>query len=291
MANTVVQQINSELENLQKELIRFKPTVDYLNDAKANVNSAVNALNKGERDFHKKVAELQNTYESFIQLSDSVSGILNKIDSIDFPERLSNIETSVTETISILEASKEATLTELQKASEVITKADFAGKFSDLNSIIEKSVDYNKNLAIAIQQQKLPERINSLSQSVSNTIANSFKEVEQNTEKIANSTAKSITDLNLPFRFEKLDANVAGILAAVQNTQTRLENIERNLSDKIKDASAKQGSAITTLQNQLLDKLTKIEKANLERAKNAQIINYITWGIILASALGVRLLF
>lgn len=44
-----------------------------------------------------------------------------------------------------------------------------------------------------------------------------------------------VEKINFPERLDKLDANVAGIMAAIQSVQSRLDNIERNLSDRIKD--------------------------------------------------------
>ena len=88
MANPIVQQISAELETLQKELGQFKATVEYLNGAKTHVSEAVQTVNQAETNFKLKIEELKNTYNSIIRLSDSVTQIIAKIDTINFPERL-----------------------------------------------------------------------------------------------------------------------------------------------------------------------------------------------------------
>jgi len=82
MANPIVQQINNELSELHTELSKFKNTVDYLNGAKAAVKDAVIKVNHSEAHFNKKVEELKSTYNSIIGLSDSVSSVMKKLDTI-----------------------------------------------------------------------------------------------------------------------------------------------------------------------------------------------------------------
>src|SRR5689334_8311695 len=107
MANAVVQQINAEMEELQKQLSQFKSSVEYLNNAKANVSKAVDTVTKAEEHFNQRVEELKNTYQSFIQLSDAVSAVIQKIDTVNFPNRLDNIQETLKDTIKNLTDIKE----------------------------------------------------------------------------------------------------------------------------------------------------------------------------------------
>jgi chromosome segregation ATPase len=280
MANPIVKQINAELSELQKELAKFKDTVDYLNGAKAAVKDAVIKVNHSEAHFNKKVEELKLTYNSIIKLTDSVSSVIIKLDTINFPERLDSIEKAVKDTILYLNETKKATLEELQKASEIITKADFDGRFKNLQTIINESVKSNENLANSIENQKLPEKIERLEKNVNKklesfekgineTLDEIISDLEENTDKIAKETAKSIHDLNIPTRLDKLDANIAGIMAAIQSIQSRLDNVERNLSDKISDISDKQKEEFSSIKS--IMELT---------SKKHQTFTYITWGLI-----------
>ena len=270
MANPIVQQINTELEALKNKLSEFKSTVTYLNKAKENVTGAIETLNSSEKHFDKKVEELKSTYNSFIKLTDTVSAVISKIDTINFPERLDSIEASVQETIKQLDDIKKETLEELQKASAAISKADFDGKFDNLQKEISVSVKSNNELSEAIEKQKLGEKIEEFERLISKRIHESYKEVTKNTNEIATNTAKIIQDLNLPIRIDKLDANISGILTAVQNVQGRLDIVERNIGDKLKDTVDKQAG--------LLSDLRKDMNAV---AKKQQTNTYITWGIII----------
>jgi chromosome segregation ATPase len=54
---------------------------------------------------------------------------------------------------------------------------------------------------------------------------------------------KKIEDVHFPERLDKLDANVAGIMSGIQAVQNRLENLERNIIDKLSDVKNKQEEA------------------------------------------------
>lgn len=280
MANPIVQQINAELESLQKELEQFKSTVEYLNLAESHVKKAVQTVNHAESHFNKKVDELKNTYDSFIKLTDSVSKVISKIDTVNFPERLDKIEKTVKETITYLNETRKATLDELQKASEIIVKADFDGRFKKLQNSIETSVGSNEALANTIEGQKLPEKIDGFEKSVNKKLETSFTELQKNTKQIATETAKSIHDLNLPVRMDKLDANIAGILSSIQNVQGRIESVERNISDKLKEATEKQVTSISNFQEKVNQSFSTIQSEMISNSKKQQINTYITWALI-----------
>ena len=278
MANPIVQQINTELEALKNKLSEFKSTVTYLNNAKENVTGAIETLNGSEKHFDKKVEELKSTYNSFIKLTDTVSEVISKIDTINFPERLDSIEATVQETIKQLDDIKKETLEELQKASEAISKADFEGKFDNLQKEISISVKSNNELSEAIEKQKLGEKIEEFERLISKRIHESYKEVTKNTNEIATNTAKTIQDLNLPIRIDKLDANISGILTAIQNVQGRLDIVERNIGDKLKDTADKQAVLLSDLSKELA-----------AVAKKQQTNTYITWAIIIICCIALIL--
>lgn len=247
MANPIVQQINAELTELQKELANFKDTVDYLNGAKSAVKDAVVKVNHSEAHFNKKVEELKSTYNSIIGLSESVSSVIKKLDTINFPERLDNIEKTVKLTIVSLDETKKQTIGEVQKASETIIKADFDKKFKELRDVVNEAVKSSDKLSSTIEKQQLGEKVTELEKGVSKRIQESYKEIEKNTKQISTDSAKAISDLNLPIRIDKLDANISGILTAIQNLQGRLDLVERNFSDKLRDSGDKQKSVLNEL--------------------------------------------
>ncbi len=245
MANPIIQQINAELENLQVELRQFKTSVEYLSGAKSHVKEAVQTVNTAEAHFNKKVEELKSTYDSIIKLTNSVSSVINKLDKINFPERLDQIGRTVKDTIDFLNQNKRETLEELKKASEAITKADFDGRFKKLQEAIDNSIKSNHE------------------------------------------TVKYIESLNLSLRMDKLDSNISGILAAIHNVQSRVESVERNIGDKMKEAADKQATSINEFQNKLQPQLDDLKHGLKNLAKKQQINSLITNGLI---ALGVLLI-
>ena len=103
MINPVIQQITSELENLQKELAQFKSTVDYLNTAKTTVKSANESVEAAQQLLIKKADELNVTYNSLVRFSEVLDSFVKKIEGINFPERLDKIELGFLETVEILQ--------------------------------------------------------------------------------------------------------------------------------------------------------------------------------------------
>ncbi len=285
MANAVLQQINAEMEELQKQLSHFKSSVEYLNNAKSNVSKAVDTVNKAEENFNQRIKELKDTYQSFIQLSDAVWAVIQKIDTVNFPERLDNIQTTVKDTIKNLTDIKEATITEVQKAANAITQADFEGKFSKLQSGIDTSVKSNQELADGIHKMKLSEKIDEFEKTVTKRISETYKEIESNTKKIADDTSKAILNLNLPIRIDKLEANIAGISSAIQNVQGRLDIVESNVKDKLREATEKQVQTLNTFQEKMMKAIESLNNENIKIQKNQQVMSIITIALIVISFL------
>lgn len=290
MANPIVQQINAELDSLQKELGQFKSTIEYLNGAKSNVKEAVQSVNQAEAHFNEKVEELKDTYDSIINLTNSVSQVINRIDTVNFPERLDSIEKTVQETINYLNETRKATLDELKKASSIIVNSDFDGRFKRLQSSIELSVKSNEEFAKAIERQKLPDKIDGFEKSINKKLESSIGELQKNTKQIAYETAKSIHDLNLPLRMDKLDANISGILSSIQNVQSRIESLERNLGDKLKETNDKQIASITLFQEKICQILAEIKYELNAGEKKQKTTALITWAIITTGVIIVSLL-
>ncbi len=88
-----------------------------------------------------------------------------------------------------------------------------------------------------------------------------------------------VAQINFPERLDKLDANIAGIMAAIQSTQSRLDNVERNLSDKMRDLSDRQKEEMNALKN-------TVNKNN----KNQQTLTYVTWALIAAAIVTIIIL-
>lgn len=78
-----------------------------------------------------------------------------------------------------------------------------------------------------------------------------------------------VDKINFPERLDKLDVNVAGIMAAIQSVQSRLDALERNITDRLRDNQDYQKESLKTMQT-----------AADATAKNQKILIYITWALI-----------
>lgn len=84
--------------------------------------------------------------------------------------------------------------------------------------------------------------------------------------------------ISFPERLDKVDATVSGIMAAIQATQSRLDNIERNITDRMKEAIQTQKESTMTIKE-------------TQKASNNKVVIFfiITWVLIIASIVSVFL--
>lgn len=226
MAKSVVQQINSEMEELQKQLTQFKTSVEYLNNAKSSVGKAVDTVNNTNEHFNKRIEELKGTYQSFIRLSDSISSVILKIDSVNFPERLDSIEKTVRNTIFSLEKIKEATIFEVQEAAIAIRQADFEGKFSKLQVGLNKSAKSNQDMSDSVFDLKIPKRIDESQVNITKFIQDKNNIVISNIKEIDQRLRTLIINLSIPQKLDKLDSSIADIFGNINTLQDRLTFID-----------------------------------------------------------------
>jgi chromosome segregation ATPase len=99
-----------------------------------------------------------------------------------------------------------------------------------------------------------------------------------------------VEKINFPERLDKLDANVAGIMAAIQSVQSRLDGLERNIADRLRDMQDYQKESRVILQNSLEQSKTALQSAVDTAAKKQQIFTYITWALIVVDIVFIFLL-
>jgi prefoldin subunit 5 len=281
MINPVIQQITSELENLQKELAQFKSTVDYLNTAKTTVKSANESVEAAQQLLIKKADELNVTYNSLVRFSEVLDSFVKKIEGINFPERLDKIELGFLETVEILQVLNTDLTQSAGAVFEQIKRIDFNTKFQDLSREVSKTVKSNQDVIQSVKDQKLPEKIDAFEKSITKFIRDSNTELSDDTKKSAAATLKSISDMNIPLRLEKLDANIAGVQASIQNFHNRMESIERNLIDRIKESSDKTLAQLTSMNDKIAAQLLSISETSLKNSKKQFVYIYITWGFLI----------
>ncbi len=110
-------------------------------------------------------------------------------------------------------------------------------------------------------------------------------DLKKNTKQIAEDSAKSIFDLNLPIRIDKLDANIAGILSAIQNVQNRIESVDRNIGDKFRETSEKQKAILNEFKENVNHSILALSKDIKDVNKKQQINFFITCVLIVAATI------
>ncbi len=101
---------------------------------------------------------------------------------------------------------------------------------------------------------------------------------------------EKIVQINFPERLDKLDANVAGIMAAVQSIQSRLDLIERNLSDKLRDLERNLSDKIRDLSDKQKEGMLALKNSMDASTKKQQTFNYLTWALIVVGIVAIIIL-
>jgi chromosome segregation ATPase len=90
-----------------------------------------------------------------------------------------------------------------------------------------------------------------------------------------------VAGIKFPERLDKLDANVAGIMAAVQTAQGRLESLERNILDRLKELQEYQKETRALIKKEIDDNMSLIKTGHQKH----QMQTYITWTLIVLGAI------
>lgn len=253
-----------ELHLLSIEELLVASNKEHLNQIAKELNASSSKLNSLGVTVSNSFKALEKDVTKFLDNHKSLiieTGKLTfEITDIDFPKRLDSIEKTIKETIAILNNTRESTLEELKKASEIITKADFDGRFKKLQSSIDSSVKSNGELSNSIEKQKLPDKIDGFEKNITKKLEVSILELQKNTKQISTETTKSILDLNIPIRIDKLDSTISSINQGIQTTQQRIGDLERNIKDDALSKQKELTSGIESAENAAKQRIDNLEK-------------------------------
>lgn len=174
---------------------------------------------------------------------------------------------------------------ELEKIEPAIKHVETAQKVTDIvKDIPQKHIELLKEVKAndAIHKGELKNlfasEISGLTEETKN-LQKTTNEVLQNTiveqealSKLRNEVKnfhERVASINFPERLDKVDANISGIMAAVQSVQSRLDNIERNITDRLKDLSERQKEAQKAIVHSII-----------AATKKQQQLTFVTWVLI-----------
>lgn len=243
------------------------------------MEEATKTVSVAGQDFEKRTTDLKQAFDEVVNFRKKIDDLFIKIDSVDFPERLGKIESGFTELLDIEEDLAKKLKNSVASLNAQIDKIDFNKKHEELRKDVSRIETSNSNLVREIRGLEIPQELDSLKHTVNKKMDDSIIELTKNTKKISDDTAKSILELNIPVRLEKVDANIAGIMAAIQSIQSRVDNLERNILDKLKDVQDNAN------QNNL--NLTKAMEDSFQvLSKRQKTFTFITWAILALFAIG-----
>jgi 5-bromo-4-chloroindolyl phosphate hydrolysis protein len=155
----------------------------------------------------------------------------------------------------------------------------------------DSNKDHHKQISKDVQESTI--KLNDLGEKITKSFKSVEKEVKDlldeykflssETEKLVN----KIDKVDFPTRLDKLDATVSSISQGLQNTQTRIGDLERNIKDdlqaKTKDIISKVDSTESNLKQRIenFEKVTatQFEKQSKEN-KLLKILLFVSIGLI-----------
>ena len=185
---------------------------------------------------------------------------------------------------------------ELAKLEPAIKHVETAVEVTKIvKEIPQKHVDLLKQ--VKDNDEKYKKELNTLFEKELSSLTEENKKLQKTTEEIQKQvkleqealdklreTIKSFHDriekINFPERLDKLDANVAGIIAGIHSVLSRIEGLERNITDRLRDILDYQKEARFTLQSELEQSKTALQTAVDTAAKKQQTLTYITWALV-----------
>lgn len=173
---------------------------------------------------------------------------------------ITNVEVAIEVTKSLQEAiEKLSVFLEEVKKNDLKFKADLV---KQLEKVIRELSEETKNLQdeTKVIQAEVRDEITQIK-----TLCEIIKKFHDKVEQI-----------NFPERLDKLDANIAGLLAALHAVQSRIETLERNISDKIRDIIESQKETSSKI-------ISEVQSAKQKSQSNS----VITWVLISISTIAI----
>lgn len=275
MATSVINKIADELAELEQQLHKFKSSVEYINAAKESLTNAIGAVTEAENYHLQKLGKIEEVYDSHNKIVEDVKRLSESINLVDFPKRLTSIDNGLTEVINGIDRSTKTALDEVKKAAEVITKANFEGRFNNLNTVINDTANKTQAATTLFKNQN---------EITVREINESLRVTRQHAEQMAQDQRAFFEKLNLPLKFEKLENSVSGIMLTIQSVQSRLDSVERNISDRLKDITDRQKESFENAEKSQEKTREDLKNTTETMAKKQQLFTYITWGLIIAAS-------
>ncbi len=118
-------------------------------------------------------------------------------------------------------------------------------------------------------------------------LVNSVLQIHENLINANETLIDKVDKVDFPIRLDKIDATVSAINHGLQNTQTRIGDLERNLKDDIQAKTKDVTSKIEASENSLKKRIDNFEKTvttqfekQLKNNKFLEILLFVSIGLI-----------
>lgn len=133
--------------------------------------------------------------------------------------------------------------------------------------LVDSNKDHHKQISKDVQDST--NKLNILGENITKSFKNVEKDIKDlldeykflssETEKLVN----KIDKVDFPTRLDKLDASVSSINQGLQNTQTRIGDLERNIKDDLHAKTQEISSKVDSLQSNLTQRIENFEKQSI----------------------------
>lgn len=242
----------NNIENaIDKELFEFRKQLEVLKTTTNPLLAAVRAVEMSRDISVLQVEQLQELADSYVTFVEdvkqaSILAIESKLQELD--TEIENFILTQSQAItSITEDATNATTKAISTTEELSGKFDHKldefnnqAKISYENKLNEFKTDFTTfvtELKVELSQSVSTLNDNTKNQEEShNSLIISIKAIIQSNKDLITSNTEFvnlINGINFPSRLDKIDNTVSGINIGIQNTQTKVETIDRELKDKI----------------------------------------------------------
>lgn len=181
MANKTISQIEETLNDFQKELQEFKTLIEYLNGAKDTVEIAVGTNKIAVSELVNRGEQLKHIFVGYEKLIEKSTNLSQKIDEINFPERLTQIEKSIESALSQFEGAHGSAINELKSASDILAKAEISTHLDNLRDLTERNIANNTQIVDRIEHLNLQKQIKEFEIQLSKQVTSLISELKSDT--------------------------------------------------------------------------------------------------------------
>jgi len=278
--------ISTFIDKIQK--IDFPTRLDKIEMSVRNTISQLDNIKQETLDeLNKTTKKIVNTdfegyFEKIQQEVVKSEKFIDEIRNIDFPANFDKIEMIVRNTITQLDTIKRETLDEIGRVSQKIVNTDFDGQFEKIRWELDKSSKSQYQLTNTIEEQRIPEKLQSLGSELISIQKDAAVKLNSNMETVGKEIVRVITELEITSRMDNLSTRISEVSSRMQSLYDYTEKVEVSIKEKVNDVNNNQNKQIAAFQTNISRKMLEINKMMVKNFGQQRINTLITWLMMFA---------